>query len=80
MYLFVAADKELAEVPEDLLQRFGTPEETMTLLLTPERKLARSRVEDVAAQIREQGYFLQLPPLPRSDMSELANRNDKLPR
>lgn len=80
MYLYVAADKGLAEVPETLLKQFGEPQEAMTLLLTPERTLASADPADVAARIESDGYYLQLPPLPGADMQALSMRNDKLPR
>ena len=80
MYLYVASGEGLERVPESLLQRFGRPVEAMTLLLTPGRPLARCEPEEVIRQIQQQGFFLQLPPLPGSDMRELAERNDKLPR
>ncbi|OBX37098.1 protein YcgL [Halomonas elongata] len=35
MYLFVDKTRGLAEVPEALLERFGEPGSTMSLLLTP---------------------------------------------
>jgi uncharacterized protein YcgL (UPF0745 family) len=34
----------------------------MTLLLTPERKLARVEAPKVLESIAEQGFFLQMPP------------------
>jgi uncharacterized protein len=62
MYLYVDKKEGLARVPEDLLQRFGKPEPAMTLLLHPQRKLARANVEDVLASIESQGFYLQMPP------------------
>ena len=64
MYLYVARDRGLECVPEVLLQQFGEPQPVMQLLLKAERKLARVAVEDVMASLREQGYFLQMPPTP----------------
>ncbi len=62
LYLYVAGNEGLARVPEDLLKRFGTLAEVMTLELTPERKLARAKAHQVLAAIAETGYYLQLPP------------------
>ena len=64
MYLYVDKDEDLSRVPESLLGRFGVPELAMTLLLTPERKLARTSAEQVLAAIAQQGFYLQLPPGP----------------
>ncbi|KAA0011355.1 YcgL domain-containing protein [Billgrantia pellis] len=63
MYLYVDKRQGLAEVPEALLERFGKPVSTMTLILTPEKRLARADASDVMAAIREKGYYLQLPPV-----------------
>ena len=41
MYLYVDKKDELSKVPEQLLKIFGKPELAMTLLITPDRKLAQ---------------------------------------
>lgn len=62
MYLYVDKKEGLARVPEALLEMFGTPKSAMTLLLTEEKKLARAEVGDVLREIREKGFYLQMPP------------------
>lgn len=62
MYLYVDKNEDLERVPEALLNMFGKPQHAMTLLLKPERKLARVDRDDVILAIAEQGYFLQMPP------------------
>jgi len=62
MYLYVDKKEDLERVPEALLKMFGKPQHAMTLLLKPERKLARVDREEVVMAIAEQGYFLQMPP------------------
>jgi uncharacterized protein YcgL (UPF0745 family) len=62
MYLYVERREGLARVPEELLNRFGTPREVLTLKLHPARKLARARARDVLEAIHARGYYLQLPP------------------
>lgn len=64
MYLYVEKSRGLADVPDSLLTQFGEPESVMTLLLTPERRLARVDVAEVLARIEAQGFFLQMPPTP----------------
>jgi uncharacterized protein YcgL (UPF0745 family) len=49
-------------VPEDLQGKLGTLSEVLTLVLTPERKLARAKAADVMTAIVNKGYYLQLPP------------------
>jgi uncharacterized protein len=62
MYLYVDAVEDLSRVPEALLQRFGRPQKSMDLLLTPQRRLALAEAAVVLASIAESGFYLQLPP------------------
>lgn len=62
MYLYVAKETGLEPVPEDLLNRFGESKRIMTLLLTPEKKLARANAQEVMSAIQSQGFYLQMPP------------------
>ena len=64
MYLYVDKARGLDDVPEALLQQFGEPQPVMTLLLGPERRLARADTVQVLAQIEVQGFYLQMPPTP----------------
>ncbi|MFW3616240.1 YcgL domain-containing protein [Billgrantia antri] len=63
MYLYVDKRRGLAEVPEALIERFGKPVSAMTLILTPEKNLARAKASDVMAAIRDKGFYLQMPPV-----------------
>lgn len=78
MYLYVDKSEDLARVPADLLKRFGKPEQAMTLLLHPQRELARVDVNAVLAAIAEQGFFLQLPPKPDEIMRNIHEKNSKM--
>jgi uncharacterized protein YcgL (UPF0745 family) len=80
MYLYVDAQDGLERVPENLMQRFGAPVEAMTLILTPQKKLARADASEVINLIADAGYYLQLPPSAVSNMHGITIRNDKLPR
>ena len=62
MYLYVDKRRGLEDVPEALMERFGTPVSTMTLMLTPDKTLARAKAADVLAAIRDQGFYFQMPP------------------
>ncbi len=64
MYLFVEKDKPFSDLPEALTKQFGFPHLAMTLVLTPERKLARANARNVIKCIQENGFYLQMPPLP----------------
>ncbi|WP_163559023.1 YcgL domain-containing protein [Halomonas sp. NO4] len=62
MYLYVEKRHGLVDVPEALLAKFGVPVSAMTLILTPEKRLARACAADIMAAIRDKGYYLQMPP------------------
>lgn len=64
MYLYVSRQEGLKRVPEALLAQFGEPEPIMLLNLDGSKKLARADADKVVQQIREQGYYLQMPPTP----------------
>ena len=78
MYLYVDKTEDLARVPEPLLKQFGKPQQAMTLVLHPERKLARVDVNKVLEALEAQGFFLQMPPQPDAYLQEIRNRNTKL--
>lgn len=63
MYLYVPKQDPFEQVPEALLQQFGTPGHVMDLMLTEDRALARVNVKEVMLGIDNNGYFLQMPPL-----------------
>ena len=62
MYLFVPKKEPFEKVPEPLMQSFGTPGHVMDLELTPERKLVRANAPEIMKGLRENGYYLQMPP------------------
>jgi uncharacterized protein YcgL (UPF0745 family) len=80
LYLYVDRQEGTARVPAELLARFGQPQSAMVLLLEPTRPLARAEATTVLAQIRDQGYYLQLPPLPDLEMFAVRTSNQKLGR
>ncbi|AOS95598.1 Protein YcgL [Microbulbifer aggregans] len=80
MYLYVDKREGLERVPEKLLELFGEPKHVVTMVLTPEKKLARADVEKVLAEIGERGFYLQMPPAVDSEMSAIAAQNSKLQR
>tara|TARA_B100001059_G_C17703387_1_gene511352 strand:+ start:655 stop:948 length:294 start_codon:yes stop_codon:yes gene_type:complete len=80
MYLYVLKSDELKRVPETLMAAFGTPTLAFSMVLTPERALAREDINEVLANLDKQGYHLQMPP-PEDDYiehlpEELLRRND----
>ncbi|MCE8020128.1 YcgL domain-containing protein [Halomonas sp. MCCC 1A11036] len=71
MYLYVDKRQGLVEVPAVLLERFGKPVSVMTLILSPEKTLARAKASDVLTAIREKGFYLQLPPVKEEYLLDL---------
>lgn len=66
MYLYVDKRDGLKRVPEALLEMFGEPKQVMILLVTPEKQLARVDADKLLADLKEKGYYLQMPP-PRDE-------------
>ncbi len=62
MYLYLAQEDAFDEVPDALMQRFGTPQLVMELELNPDRYLAREDVNKVIQNLQQIGYHLQMPP------------------
>ena len=62
LYLYLAKEDDFSVVPKDIMGYFGTPEKSMVVELTPERKLARVDVNDVLKSLDEHGFFIQMPP------------------
>ncbi len=82
MYLYVDQKEGLQKVPEDLLASFGRIESVMVLSMTQEKKLARVKASDVLRAIKQEGYFLQMPPSPEalaeSQISAMVQAEEQL--
>lgn len=78
MYLYVDKGEDLKRVPANLLKKFGKPELAMTLVISPDKKLARVEAKTVLAALSELGYFLQIPPQHESAITELNLKNSKI--
>lgn len=61
-YLYVENEGDFSRVPQALLDILGQLQLIMTLELGPERTLAQADAEQVRAALRDQGYYLQMPP------------------
>lgn len=71
MYIYVAKDKGLSVVPDALMARFGRGEPAMVILLDEDKKLARADAVNVLTAIRDNGYYLQLPPTKEESLLDL---------
>ena len=62
LYLYVEQSERFDRVPPSLLDQINQEKIIMTVMLSPERKLARADVEKVLLEIQEKGFYLQMPP------------------
>jgi uncharacterized protein YcgL (UPF0745 family) len=62
LYLYIVKRDDFSKVPDALVNSLGKMEFVMDLMLSPERKLAREDVGKVIESLKEQGFFVQLPP------------------
>ncbi|HCR63105.1 MULTISPECIES: YcgL domain-containing protein [Serratia] len=61
-YLYVEKKDDFSRVPEDLMKSFGTPQLAMVLSLEEREKLASADIEKVKEALKEEGFYLQVPP------------------
>ena len=62
IYLFIEREADFSRIPAALLDALGTVEMVMSLELVPGRTLAGADPVTVRQQLRDTGYYLQLPP------------------
>lgn len=62
LFLYVDKKDDFSNVPVALLDSIGEPVFVMALELTPEQKLARENPEKIISQLKEKGFFIQMPP------------------
>lgn len=65
-YLFVEKKDDFSRVPEALLKGLGKLVLAMIIPLDGSKKLANTHYEKVIEALRNEGYYLQLPPPPES--------------
>ena len=61
-YLYVERADDFSRVPEALLARLGELVAVLEIELHTERRLARADPVAVMRALRDEGYYLQLPP------------------
>ncbi|WP_087025970.1 YcgL domain-containing protein [Thaumasiovibrio subtropicus] len=61
-YLFVEKKDDFSRVPDSLLGMFGHPSLVMVFDIDKRESLAQANIETVRAALKEEGYYLQLPP------------------
>jgi uncharacterized protein YcgL (UPF0745 family) len=61
-YLYLPAESQLSDLPNELNQLFGRAILAMELVITPKLKMSRLKATDVLVALEQHGYLLQLPP------------------
>ena len=59
-YLYLADKDDFSILPESMLSIFGDPEFSFSFELAMDKKLAREDTSEVLANLKAQGYHLQL--------------------
>ena len=62
-YLFIKADMEFESLPKELRNSFGKPIFVMDLTIDERRSLARADPLKVLSALKENGFYLQFPPV-----------------
>ncbi|KAA9001772.1 hypothetical protein FJU30_05635 [Affinibrenneria salicis] len=75
-YLYVEKKDDFSRVPPELMKSFGTPRLAMLLPLDGSKKLASADIEKVKQSLREQGFYLQVPP-PLESLLTQHQKNEK---
>lgn len=61
-YLYLEKRDDFSKLPTELNQIFGRPEFAMMLNLADRAKLAHADINKVKDALKNDGYYLQLPP------------------
>lgn len=77
-YLYVEKKDDFSRVPAELMQGFGKPQLAMLLPLDGSKRLANADLEKVKAALKEQGYYLQVPPPPESLLKMHLEKSKKV--
>ena len=61
LYIYLAKDKAISDLPEDLVKKLGKYTEVMEIDLNTRQNLAHEDITVVKANLQEMGYHLQIP-------------------
>jgi len=73
MYLYILEKDNFEKVPESLLTLLGDIDFSFEFDLSQNRKLVRAEAQEVIRNLKENGFFLQMPPPKHIDPEEKAN-------
>jgi len=75
-YLFINKRDDFSEVPEALLNMFGTPILVTVVNLAAKTKLGMADIKKVKESLNGDGFYLQLPP-PQEDLLKTHREQQK---
>jgi uncharacterized protein YcgL (UPF0745 family) len=61
-YLYITEKNNFSDIPTELLKLLGQVEFVFQLELNKDKTLANADVKKVLQQLKDQGFFLQMPP------------------
>ena len=61
-YIYLDQKDDFTKIPKKLLKLLGEPKFTLEFDLIDDRKLAVADARQVIANLKDQGYYLQIPP------------------
>lgn len=61
LYVYLEKDKEIADLPDELIKLIGKHSKVMELDLSTRDKLANEDINKVKTNLLEQGYHVQVP-------------------
>ncbi|SDH06814.1 hypothetical protein SAMN04488136_107144 [Vibrio xiamenensis] len=72
-YLYIPKKDDFSQVPDTLMSMFGKPALVMMINLDG-RDLAQVDIEKVKQSLKDDGFFLQLPPPPENLLEQYKER------
>jgi len=61
LYVYLAKEDGLADLPEPVLRQLGEPEFAMALDLSSRTSLGHTNIDDARADLISQGFHIQMP-------------------
>jgi len=61
-YIYVAAENDFSAVPEAIIGLMGEMQFVLEVDLAKRQKLAQADIETVRQNMRDQGFYIQMPP------------------
>ncbi len=74
-YLYVEKREDFSKVPDELLETFGKPVFVMLINIGNRDFLAGADINKVKEQLKNNGYYLQIPPPIKNQLDVLREQN-----